>query len=163
MLKAWATPLTIGSFLLIAATGILMFFHLDSGLNKLAHEWLGWAMIAAVGLHAAVHFRVFQRYFTQPRALAAIGIFVVLFAASFIRLPGRADRPPHAMAVQAVLDAPLELTARLAGKDAQAVRERLRAAGIDIDMRQSLRDAAGPARARQMRALAVVFGKEDSH
>ena len=41
-----ATPLTIGSFLLIAITGVLMFFHLDSGLNKLAHEWLGWAMIA---------------------------------------------------------------------------------------------------------------------
>lgn len=36
--REWATPLTIGSFLLIAVTGVLMFFHLDSGLNKLAHE-----------------------------------------------------------------------------------------------------------------------------
>lgn len=41
--RNWATPLTIGSFLLMAVTGLLMFFHLDTGLNKAAHEWLGWA------------------------------------------------------------------------------------------------------------------------
>lgn len=40
-LRKWATPLTIGSFLLMGVTGILMFFHLDIGLNKLAHEWAG--------------------------------------------------------------------------------------------------------------------------
>jgi cytochrome b561 len=67
--REWATPLTIGSFLVIAVTGVLMFFHLDSGLNKLAHEWLAWAMLAAVGLHAAVHFKSFSRYFTRPRHL----------------------------------------------------------------------------------------------
>ena len=38
--RDWATPVTIGSFGLMAITGLLMFFHLDSGLNKTAHEWL---------------------------------------------------------------------------------------------------------------------------
>lgn len=36
-----ATPLTIGIFLIMSVTGILMFFHWDTGFNKLAHEWLG--------------------------------------------------------------------------------------------------------------------------
>jgi hypothetical protein len=43
----WATPLTIGTFTLMAVTGMLMFFHADIGLNKTAHEWLGWVMIAS--------------------------------------------------------------------------------------------------------------------
>lgn len=44
--REWATPLTIGIFTLMAVTGILMFFHLDKGLNKTAHEWLGWLLVA---------------------------------------------------------------------------------------------------------------------
>ena len=35
----------MGAFTLSAVTGVLMFFHLDSGLNKAAHEWLSWAMV----------------------------------------------------------------------------------------------------------------------
>ena len=46
--REWATPITIGAFLLSAVTGVLLFFHLDSGLNKLAHEWLSWVLLAAV-------------------------------------------------------------------------------------------------------------------
>ena len=49
--RPWITPLVIGTFALMAVTGSLMFFHLDTGLNKTAHEWLGWAMVAAVLLH----------------------------------------------------------------------------------------------------------------
>ena len=39
--RDWATPLTAGAFIVLAVTGLLMFFHLDRGLNHLAHEWLG--------------------------------------------------------------------------------------------------------------------------
>ena len=30
--REWATPLTIGAFALMAATGTAMFFHLNNGL-----------------------------------------------------------------------------------------------------------------------------------
>ena len=53
--RPWITPLVIGTFVLMAVTGSLMFFHLDSGLNKAAHEWLGWAMVIAVVLHALMN------------------------------------------------------------------------------------------------------------
>ncbi len=51
--REWATPLTIGVFGLMAATGLLMFFHLDNTLQKTAHEWLGWAMVANTLTHGA--------------------------------------------------------------------------------------------------------------
>jgi hypothetical protein len=161
-LREWATPLTIGSFLLISATGVLMFFHLDTGLNKAAHEWLGWGLLAAVGLHAAANVSAFKRYFTRPATAAVIGSFIVLLAASFVSPPGQPDKPPHLMAVQAVLDAPIELAAQLAGKDPQNILSRLDAAGFDISRGNSLRAASGTTRERQMKALAIVFSPPGS-
>lgn len=45
-----------------------MFFHLDSGLNKTAHEWLSWAMVIGVTLHVLLNMPAFKRYFTQTPA-----------------------------------------------------------------------------------------------
>ena len=72
-LRPWATPLTIGSFALMATTGILMFFHLDSGLNKVAHEWLGWAMVAGVALHATVNWAALKRHLLANRVIELAG------------------------------------------------------------------------------------------
>jgi hypothetical protein len=155
--REWATPLTIGSFLIIAVTGVLMFFHLDSGLNKLAHEWLAWAMLAAVGLHAAAHFKSFSRYFTRPKALAVIGVSVVLLAASFIAPAGKSGKPPHILAAQAVLDAPIGLVAQMTGRDAQSILTELQAAGFSANPDKSLRAAAGDSREQQMKALGIAL------
>ena len=38
--KEWATPLTIGSFVVTGLTGILIFFHLDIGLIKPAQPFM---------------------------------------------------------------------------------------------------------------------------
>lgn len=35
--REWATPVAAGAFLLSAVTGVLIFFHIDSGLNKFVH------------------------------------------------------------------------------------------------------------------------------
>ena len=62
-----ATPLTIGIFLIMSVTGILMFFHWDTGFNKLAHEWLGWLMVVAVVLHILANMTAFKRHFSQGK------------------------------------------------------------------------------------------------
>ncbi len=51
--RGWIAPLTLGAVLVSAATGAPMFSHLDGGLNKAAHEWLSWALLSGVVLHAA--------------------------------------------------------------------------------------------------------------
>jgi hypothetical protein len=157
-----ATPLTIGSFLIIAVTGILMFFHLDSGLNKLAHEWLGWAMLAAVALHASVHFKSFSRYFTRPRALAVIGASAILLAASFISPSGKSSKPPHILAAQAVLDAPIRLVADMTGRDSGSIVRDLASAGFSADAESSLRSVAGKGREDQMKVLGIALAQGSS-
>lgn len=154
-----ATPLTIGSFLIIAVTGILMFFHLDSGLNKLAHEWIGWAMLAAVALHASVHFKSFSRYFTRPRALAVIGVSVLLLAASFASPAGKASKPSHILAAQVVLDAPIRLVADMTGRNSSAIVQDLASAGFAASEDVSLRSVAGKGREEQMKVLGIALAK----
>ena len=83
-LRQIATPLTIGAFILSAVTGVLMFFHLDIGLNKAAHEWVSWAVVVGVVLHLSVNFRAFRGYLKRPVARGLIAGFVVLLAASFL-------------------------------------------------------------------------------
>ena len=65
-LRSWATPLTIGSFLLMAVTGVLMFFDIVPGYVSFAHEWASWLFLLGVVAHVAVNLRPFQRHL-QPR------------------------------------------------------------------------------------------------
>jgi len=62
-MKSWATPLAIGSFIILAVTGILMFFKVEAGYIKPVHEWLNWAMVAGVVLHTIANWKAFLSYF----------------------------------------------------------------------------------------------------
>lgn len=160
--REWATPLTIGAFALMAVTGVLMFFHLDGELNKLAHEWLGWVMILGVGLHVAVNWVAFKRYFlmSQPgRAIVAVSALVIV--GSFAPLPasqeGGASLP--VMAMQAVMKAPLVQVAPLTGRAPEALLADLKQAGIELPSAdQTLDSVVQGDRPRTGAAMRVLFG-----
>lgn len=129
--REWVTPLVMGSFALLAVTGILMFFHADSGLNKLAHEWLSWMLVAAVLGHMLVNFGAVKRHFSATRTRVIAGIFVALLLASFMPLGG-SGKPPFAAPVDALARAPLPVLAQVAGMSVDQARERLAAPPVSI-------------------------------
>ena len=117
--RNWATPLTVGAFGLLATTGVLMFFHLDTGLNKTAHEWLSWAMLGGVVLHALLNLPAFKRYFTQTTGRVVMGAFALVLALSFLSLGGKGGKEPgFAPPVRALAAAPIPVLAQVAGTDA---------------------------------------------
>lgn len=129
--RHWTTPLVIGSFLLMAVTGILMFFHLDGPLNKSAHEWLGWLMVAGVVLHVLTNSFAFQRYFKQTTGRLVVGGFALVLALSFLRLGGAdGGKPPFFAPVTALAHAPLTAVAPVAGITVGQLRERLATLGV---------------------------------
>jgi hypothetical protein len=137
-LRRWATPLTIGTFLLISITGILMFFEVRIGLIKVAHEWLSLLMVAAVGLHVTLHWRLFSRYFTQKPALAVIGLFGVILVASLLIQGGDERRGPPGgrasmQAVQLLTSAPLDKVAGITGNTLEGLQTRLQTQGLKLD------------------------------
>ena len=44
-LRKWATPLTAGTFLVTAVTGIFLYFHSGGTLSRDAHIWIGFAIV----------------------------------------------------------------------------------------------------------------------
>ncbi len=156
--RAWATPLTIGSFVLLSVTGILMFFHLDRGLNKLAHEWLSWALVAAVGLHVTSNLTAFKRHLMERRSQIVIGAAVLLLVLSFLPLGRAKGEPPILAPVRTLAGAPLPMLAQVAGVPTDEMRARLMAAGLtpssDTD---SVRSLVGSDIPRQIDVLAKVL------
>ena len=103
--RDWITPITMGAFGLLAATGVLMFFHLDSGLNETAHQWLSWVLLGGVALHAAVNWAGVRRHLAGWKGRAALGVFATVLALSFVPLGGKGE-PPFLPPVRALADAP---------------------------------------------------------
>ena len=124
--RPWITPVVMGAFLLSAVTGVLMFFHLDSGLNKTAHEWLSWAMVIGVGLHVLLNMPAFKRYLKQTTGRVVIGAFALVLALSFIPAGGSSgSEPGFAPPVRALAKAPISVLAQVAGTRACRVCSRL--------------------------------------
>jgi hypothetical protein len=158
--RDWATPLTAGAFLLVAATGVLMFFHLDSGLNKEAHEWLSWALLAGVSLHVVSNVAAFKKHLAGRRGQAIVGVFALLLALSFIPLEEEEDKPFMAP-VQALAATPISTLAQVAKASPEEVMQRLQKAGLKPgSASQSVADLTGQDARAQMRALNAALGKE---
>lgn len=162
--REWATPLAIGVFLLMAATGTAMFFHLETPLQKQVHEWAGWLMLAGVGLHVAVNWFAFRRYFQAlPRGRAIVAVFALATAGSFlVRGDGGSAgaASPPALAIRALSQAPIAQVAPLFGKTAAQARTELAAAGLVLaDDGATLAAATAGDRQRLGRALGVLAAK----
>ncbi len=144
-LRRWATPLTIGSFILMGFTGILMFFEVRIGLIKVAHEWLSWAMVIAVGLHLALHWKSFNRYFTQKSSMAVIGLFTTIAVASLF-VSGGNERggpggAPQMQATRILITAPLTQLAGITGKTVEGLQLQLQQQGVTVDATATSLDA----------------------
>ncbi|EIJ33755.1 DUF4405 domain-containing protein [Thiothrix nivea] len=136
-LRRWATPMTIGAFLLMSVTGILMFFHIELGLIKVAHEWLSWLMVLAVGLHITLNWKMFSRYFSQKPAVAVIGLFTVVMVASML-VPAEERRGPPGRggamaATQVLMNAPLDKLAGVTGNTLEGLQASLQQQGLTVE------------------------------
>lgn len=158
-LRKWSTPWTIGAFVLMSVTGVLMFFHWTSGVNKLAHQWLSWAFLFGVVLHVATNWLAFGRYFKSPLALSVMIVFAAVLGLSFLPLTGGKAEPPARAVLATLSRTPLSELAPLVHSTPDAVAARLRAKGFKVTAaNQTPEEIAGdPKKAQQV--LGVVFAR----
>lgn len=154
--RDWVTPITMGAFGLLAVTGVLMFFHLDTGLNETAHEWLSWALIAGVALHAVVNWAGVKRHLAGWRGRTAVGVFALLLAGSFLSV-GAKKEPPFVPPLRALADAPLPVLAQVAKTSPDELRARLQRAGVSVHGNDdTVRTLVGDDTRAQIRVLSEV-------
>jgi hypothetical protein len=157
--RDWVTPITAGAFLLSAVTGVLIFFHIDSGANKFMHEWLGWVLLGAAALHALANFPGLKAHLKSRRGQALVGIFVAALLLSFVPLGGE-DEAPFAAPVHALANAPLTTLAQVAQVSPAQLRADMVKAGLQpVSDEQTLSELVGPDPHKQMHVLADLLGK----
>ena len=122
----------MGAGLFVVITGLLMFFVAERPF-KFAHELIGIAFSAAVGLHVLSHWRSFSNYFFQRGAVRVLALAwsmgIGLVAASTLLTAGDAEE----LIVEKMNSVPLDVLAPVAGLDVTELLDRLGAAGLVVD------------------------------
>lgn len=155
--REWVTPVAAGAFLLSAVTGVLIFFHVDSGLNKVAHEWLSWVLLGGVALHLIANFGGFKRHLGTPRGQVLMGVFSLVLLISFFG-PGEKGEPLFAPPIRALSAAPLTTLAQVARLTPEQLRERLVKAGLQpTSDQQNLSELTGPDMRKQLHIMGLLF------
>ena len=158
--RQWVTPLVAGSFLLMGVTGILMFFHWDTGLNKTEHEWLGWAMVVAVALHVMVNLQGFKNMFRTTLGKGILGLFTLILALSFFNLGGGEGNggPPFKNSVNLLSNASITELSQISHIDEQILLTRLQQAGVNSATAQSsVKQLVGDDLGKQMQTLNSIL------
>lgn len=132
----FATSATALLFLIMAISGVMMFFHLYDDYVKEMHEYLGFAFIAIVLLHLYIHFKSFKSHMAKPlfHTLGAITAAVAL-----IFILNTQERPnPKRVIIDTVLEAPLQNSLTLFGVEKGSAMQKLEANGIQVQMTKSI-------------------------
>jgi hypothetical protein len=160
--RKWSTPLIIGSGLVVALSGVLMFFGVHNPI-EMAHEWVGLLFAVAIGLHVLNHWGGFKKYFFQPVALSLVGsVALVSSAFIFLSMTG-AGGSPMMNIVRSIESSPVEEVAPLLNESPQSVLLRMQAAGLSVDNSNSTIVEIAKANDREPHALMqLLFSQKRS-
>jgi len=94
-LKTILSPFVAIAFGVIAATGVLLFFHVKNGPIMMLHEWFGWAFTVAGAVHLLLNWRPLVAYLRVSRGLVSLTVAVVLGISLVILGLNRRGGPGH--------------------------------------------------------------------
>jgi hypothetical protein len=156
-LRTWATPLTIGAFILMSATGLLMFFGWDRALTAEAHKWFALLFLTGAGSHIAANVRPFLNHLKSRWGRISVAAFAIVLAASFsswgLITGPQLERPVK----QALVNAPLSALASVTYTNPDALLLKLKEHGITATSQQSVHDLSAKYGVGENRLLAIVF------
>ena len=148
-MKSWATPLAAGTFIILAVTGILMFFKINVGYIKPVHEWLSWAMVIGVVFHTIANWKPFISYFSKMPSLSIIGTGLIITMLSVLMPPTNGGNPGMKM-IKVLGTAKIETIADIAGQKSDDLITKLEQKGIS---------AAGAS--MTVKEIAALSGKKE--
>lgn len=159
-LREWATPLTIGAFILTAVTGIMLFFKVEPGSVKQVHEWFSWLLVIGTIFHLIANWRASVRYLSKPLGKVILIFFIVLTGASFLPLHGNEHNSGHPLKriSETLIQSPLQEVTQVANHTPEEVTDLLKSKGIAIDSQdQTIREIAARNRTSPLLVLDAIF------
>lgn len=159
-LRTWSTPLTIGSFVLMAVTGVMMFFDVAPGYVSFAHEWASWFFLVGTAGHVAVNFRPLRRHLRSNWGRANVVIFSTALVVSMFSF-GRITAPQLKWPISnALVQAPLSALADLTHTGPAELVARLEQHGLSATPEQNIMHLADKHDMDEFHILGLVFLRE---
>ena len=156
-LRTWSTPVTMGSFLLMSGSGVLMFCDVVPGYVSFAHEWFSWLFLLGAGGHAVVHLRPLAKHLRTGWGRASVALCSAVLAVSMFSF-GRITAPQLKWPLtEALVGAPLSVLADLTRTDRAALLARLQAHGIAATADQSIKELAAAQAVDEFHVLGLVI------
>jgi hypothetical protein len=169
-LRSWVTPITIGSFVLLGITGLLMLVNIRGGLIVVAHEWLSPIFVCGACLHIRLNWGAVRASLSRARGIVIVGLFAALLAVSVAPFErareiawehghGREEIGPRA--ADLLIQARVSTLAELTGRTPQQLRDSLGLLGVRVTSdSMALADLAAQSHVSPARVLdAVLQGK----
>jgi len=164
--REWVTPITMGAFVLMAVTGVMMFFDIRPGFTTAAHEWLSWAFLAGAAGHVTANFLGFKRHLLGSRGRGIVAAFVLLLVLALVAksfLPSKPEpEPGWATPVRALAKAPLPVLAQVGQMSVDDLKARLAAQGVTAPVTDAstVADLAGADYEAQKKLLRKLLGPQ---
>jgi hypothetical protein len=156
-LRSWATPLTMGSFLLMGGTGVLMFFELDGGLTAVVHQWFSWLFLAGAASHVAANVRPFGKHLGARNGQVSVAVLAAVLVASYFSW-GLVTGPQLKRPIErALVDAPLSALADVTRTPPEVLLQRLAAQGMVASGAESVRELSDKCGVDENRVLGTIF------
>lgn len=130
-IRRWSTPLTIGTGIFVATTGLFMFLT-TTDLVRFAHEIIGVGFAIAIVLHILSNWAPFKRYFAQRAVIIIVlawGIGIGLVAATALQPTEDAEE----VVFERIEQTSIQLLAPVVGMEVSELMDQLSADGFVID------------------------------
>jgi len=159
-LRTWSTPLTIGSFILMAVTGVLMFFDVVPGYLSFAHEWCSWLFLVGAAGHMAVNYRPLARHLQSSWGRASVAIFGIALVVSMFSF-GRITAPQLKWPISnALVEAPLSVLADVTRTEPGDLLAKLKTHGITATPEKNIKKLAEEHHMDEFHILGLLFLRE---
>lgn len=124
-----ATSLTIGLFIVMSISGMLIFFEFGTGGIRATHEWTSIAFTVAALMHILAHQKPFTRYFKE-RTVAYI--LAACVAGGLLYVQSRNDLYAAEEVFQEVIHSELSGLTPLFGEDIGSVKQKISDLGVTV-------------------------------
>ena len=153
-----ATSFTTMTFLVIAISGVMMFFHFNDMLVKELHEILGLVFVAAGVFHVIMNWKSMKNYFSKKTFISAITI-VSLVSSIFIYQSFDKGDNPKMLLMQKVLNAPLSDSFKLLNGNYELAVEKLKLQNIQILDNKNIKAIAKANETSPFKIVSIITSK----
>lgn len=128
--RSFITPLITIIFLVVALSGLLMFFHIFDGYTEVVHEILGVIFVVLLVLHVILNWKALKIYF--KKRVFILSTIVVAVISILLVIQQQKSPKFDTILIERITNAPIEDVLKVLRVDSIVVVKRLEENGISF-------------------------------